>query len=167
MKTHRNKIFKHILVPEDLATELIRYKKAYAKYYSNNGQPARVTFEDMLRRWMKNVGRFDPAVKLKYQEMLSDTQTDSLPSPSPEKKIWLRPYFFVRGQDRVEAVVGDIIPFVAKLHGRNVSAKEMSRNGWMLTDENGRILTDEESTKIFEARKEYIAECIRQYDSHG
>lgn len=167
MKTHRNKIFKHILVPEDLAIELLRYKKAYAIYYSTDSQPVRVTFEDMFRRWMKNVGRFDPAVKHKYQELLTEKIAAPLPSPSPEKKIWLRPYYFVKGQDRVEAVVGDIIPFVAKLHGRNVSAKEMGLNGWTLVDENGQILTDGEAISIFEARKEYIAECIRQYDSHG
>lgn len=65
---------KHILLPEEVVEELKLYKLAYQeclrpeKDKNGNPIPVKVSWEQMFRRWMNNVGRFDKDVKEKVEE---------------------------------------------------------------------------------------------------
>ena len=65
----RQSVIKHLLLPEEVIKELRLYKDAYSiclsrkKDERGNTIPVQVTWEQMLRRWMDNVGRFDKDVK--------------------------------------------------------------------------------------------------------
>lgn len=65
----RQVVIKHLLLPEDTIKKLRLYKDAYEVCLSRekdewgNPIPVQVTWEQMFRRWMDNVGRFDKDVK--------------------------------------------------------------------------------------------------------
>ena len=65
----RQSVIKHLLLPEEVIKELRLYKDAYSVCLSRERDPwgcpipVQVTWEQMLRRWMDNVGRFDKDVK--------------------------------------------------------------------------------------------------------
>ena len=60
---------KHLLLPEEVVKELKLFKDAYSFCLSRekdewgNPVPIRVSWEQMFRRWMGQVGRFDSDVK--------------------------------------------------------------------------------------------------------
>lgn len=68
-KEGRQADIKHILIPKEVKEELDLFKDAYSiclsreKDESGNPIPVKVTYEQMLRRWMEQVGRFDKDVK--------------------------------------------------------------------------------------------------------
>lgn len=70
---------KHLLLPEELIDEMRIYKEAYSfcltKEKDENGKPIprKITWEQMLRRWMDNVGRIDTDVK-KYVDNFREKQ---------------------------------------------------------------------------------------------
>ena len=65
----RQAVIKHLLLPEEVIKELRLYKDAYSVCFARekdelgNPIPIKVSWEQMLRRWMDNVGRFDKDVK--------------------------------------------------------------------------------------------------------
>lgn len=68
---------KHILLPEDTFDELQLFKQAYEKRLGK-----RVTWEQMLRRWMDNVGRFDRDVYVQ-KGLLKIAQKNEEPTKQP------------------------------------------------------------------------------------
>ncbi len=69
----RATIFKSINLPEDVIEDLKMYRDIYGikfspkKDESGNPIPVRISYEQILRRWMDNVGRFDPEIKKEFE----------------------------------------------------------------------------------------------------
>lgn len=68
---------KHLPLPEEVVQDLQRFKDAYSIRLSR-----KVTWEQMFRRWMDHVGRFDPDVK-EYVCEGKKCQKENPPVPSP------------------------------------------------------------------------------------
>lgn len=69
----RATIFKPINLPEDVIEDLKLYRDIYGIKFSPNKDewgnpiPVRISYEQVIRRWMDNVGRFDPEVKKEFE----------------------------------------------------------------------------------------------------
>lgn len=57
---------KHVLLPEEVVEDLKLFKESYTEVLGT-----KVTFEQMFRRWMDHVSRFDPDVVAYFQEVKS------------------------------------------------------------------------------------------------
>ena len=72
---------KHLPLPEEVVQDLQRFKDAYSIRLSR-----KVTWEQMFRRWMDHVGRFDPDVKEYVCEgKKCQKENTSVPSPSDQE----------------------------------------------------------------------------------
>lgn len=69
----RQAVIKHILLPEDLVRDLQTLKDCYNKClsYEKNGKTVshKITYEQMLRRWIDLLGRFDPDVDRMFRNI--------------------------------------------------------------------------------------------------
>lgn len=69
----RATIFKPINLPEDVIDDLKLYRDIYGIKFSPNKDeygnpiPVRISYEQVIRRWMDNIGRFDPEVKKEFE----------------------------------------------------------------------------------------------------
>ena len=63
----RQASIKHILVPQEVKEEMDLFKESYSEVM---GQ--KVTYEQILRRWMDHAGRIDPDVKEKVEKKKAD-----------------------------------------------------------------------------------------------
>ena len=172
---------KHLLLPADVVDDLKIYQYCYGICFSpekgkdGNTIPIRVTYEQMLRRWMDNIGRIDPDVakafpivkeqRRKEQERLAaglgltpeqlmENETSFDPT-DPENEPWKLSYFFEKDGERVEALPGIYTPFYAKINGRNVGMKDMLVDGWILMNEVGVELDFDQAVKICTLIKEH------------
>lgn len=102
---------KSIYLPAEVIEDLQRCKTAYSiclsrrKDKSGNPIPVRVTWEQLLRRWMEQVGRFDPDVKALAEE-LKELREEKPPLPRfdpTEGNIWDLKYTFERDGEEIEA----------------------------------------------------------------
>ena len=160
----RQSVIKHLLLPEEVIQELRLYKDAYSiclsrkKDERGNTIPANITWEQMLRRWMDNVGRFDKDVK-EYVESGKDHLASNPPAPTfpvdpTEGDIWDMRYIFEKDSEELDAIPGDWTPFYAVKEGRNVGMKQLFAEGWMLLNEVGIEITYEQAVKINQILKQ-------------
>ncbi len=83
----RRATIKHLLLPEEVVQELKLYKDAYSVCLSRekdewgNPVPVRVSWEQMFRRWMDQVGRFDKDVK-DYVDDAKKSRAENPPAPT-------------------------------------------------------------------------------------
>lgn len=152
-----------IMISQELKYRLSELKDAYEVCYKET-----VTYDQMLERWADNVGRFDPKVpgcletireeRKKEQERLAagivitsgqvkGNEAASVPT-EPVKEPWELSYLFERNGERVEALPGDIVPFYARINGRNIGMQRMLQNGWSLVDENGYKIEPDQAEEI-------------------
>lgn len=172
---------KHLLLPEEVVEDLKVFKSCYELCLSTekekDGTPKiiRVTYEQMLRRWMDNIGRFDPDVVKMFnhikeyqaneQEYMASElgltaeeykeNLDSFEPAAVENKPWKLRYFFEKDGDEVEALPGVYTPFYAKINGRNVGMKDMLVDGWTLQNDIGVEIDFEDAHKICALIKEH------------
>lgn len=172
---------KHLLLPADVVEDLKTFQECYEFCYSpekdkdGNPIPIRVTYEQMLRRWMDNIGRIDPDVAKMYvqtkksrretQERLAAdlgltaeqlTANEAAFDPtSTEYEPWKLRYFFEKDSEKVEALPGVYTPFYAQINGHNVGMKDMLADGWTLQNEKGVELDFDEAVKICVLIKEH------------
>lgn len=157
-----------IMISQELKYRLSELKDAYEVCYKET-----VTYDQMLTRWADNVGRFDPKVlvslgfikeeRKKEQERLAagitsgqvkGNEAASFPN-EPVKEPWELSYFFERNGERVEALPGDIVPFYARINGRNIGIQWMLQNGWSLVDENSYKIEPEQAEEIWKLMKSH------------
>ena len=143
----RATIFKPINLPEDVIEDLKLYRDFYGIKFSPNKDeygnpiPVRISYEQMLRRWMDNVGRFDPEVQEEVKSVKQYRQGHPAPVTYPvdptEGDVWDLRYFFERDGEHLEAKPGDIAPFYARLNGRNVGIKALLEDEWVFMNDAG------------------------------
>lgn len=135
---------------------------------NGNPIPIRVTYEQMIRRWMDNISRIDPDVSklfpiMKEQrrknleemaaglglapEQLEANQAAYDPT-DPTDKPWELRYFFEKDGEEVEAFPGVYTPFYSQKNGQNIGMRNMLANGWTLQNEIGEELDFEQASKI-------------------
>lgn len=154
----RQVTIKHILLPEELVAELQLYKQAYSDVLNQ-----KVTWEQMFHRWMENIGRFDPDVKLRVEAMktpvitpeqkaeqqVEQSSLERIFSVDPtEGEVWNMRYFFEKDGEEIEAKLnskGD--SFSAKIGNRFYSLNELLRNGWKFMND-GEVEISEEEAKV-------------------
>lgn len=155
----RQVTIKHILLPEELVAELQLYKQAYSDVLNQ-----KVTWEQMFHRWMENIGRFDPDVKLRVEAMkipvitpeqkaeqqVEQSSLERIFSVDPtEGEVWNMRYFFKKDGEEIEAKMnskGD--SFSAKIGNRFYSLDELLRKGWKFMNDGGVEISEEEAKVI-------------------
>lgn len=172
---------KHLLLPaevvEDLKTFQDCYKICFSQEKDKNGNPIpiRVTYEQMLRRWMDNIGRIDPDVAKMYLRIKEDRKKEqermaadlgltseqlkeneaAFDPADPENEPWKLSYFFEKDGEQVDALPGDLVPFYAKVNGLNIGMSRLLADGWTLQNEVGVELDLEQAQKIRALIKEH------------
>lgn len=138
---------KHLLLPEEVVQELKLYKDAYSVCLSRekdewgNPVPFRVSWEQMFRRWMDNVGRFDKDVKdyvdegKKYRE--ENPPAPTYPVDPKEGEVWDMRYFFERDGEEIEGYTGYLPGFFAMVDGQERDQDAMMADGWTLINDTG------------------------------
>lgn len=161
----RQSVIKHLLLPEEVIRELRLYKDAYSiclsreKDERGNTIPVQVTWEQMLRRWMDNVGRFDKDVK-EYVEsgkahLAANPPAPTFPVDPTEGDIWEMRHFFERDGEELDAIPGDLTPFYAVKEGRNVGMKQLFAEGWTLMNDAGIEIDYDQAAEVSRILKEH------------
>ena len=81
----RATVFKAIQLPVDIIDELKLYRDVYGSLQSKtrdtygNPIPEKVSFEQILRRWMDNVDYFDPEAHAMVNNILSERRRVAFP----------------------------------------------------------------------------------------
>ena len=163
----RATIFKPINLPEDVIEDLKLYRNIYEIKFSPNKDewgnpiPVRISYEQILRRWMDNVGRFDPEVQAEVMDVKEYRKTHPVvvtyPVDPTEGEVWDLRYYFERDGEQLEAKLGDMAPFYAKVNGRNVGIKALMDDEWNFINEVGIEITLEQAIIIRNKIKEHQA----------
>lgn len=173
----RQAVIKHILLPEELVAELQLYKQAYSDVLNQ-----KVSWEQMLHRWMENIGRFDPDVKLRVEAMKTPVTTpeqveeqvvsEQVEQPTidqtfvdpTEGEVWNRKYFFEKDGKKIPAewAKSEKASFSAKINNRYIGVREMKKNGWKLRDDAGNELTEEQAMAIARKRRKHLEDIEEQ-----
>ena len=162
----RQAVIKHLLLPEEVVKELRLYKDAYSvclareKDQWGNPIPVQVTWEQMLRRWMDNVGRFDKDVK-EYVEsgkayLEANPPAPTYPVDPTEGEIWEMRHFFERDGEELDAIPGDLTPFYAVKEGRNVGMKQLFADGWVLMNDAGIEIDYDQAATVSRILKQHL-----------
>lgn len=123
----RATIFKPINLPEDVIEDLKLYRDIYGIKFSPNKDeggntiPVKITYEQILRRWMDNVGRFDPEVKKAVESYKVITHCINLvkeANPSkPNVPWWIKDEWYVNPK------TGKIYPVLKGKDGKSDYAR--------------------------------------------
>ena len=161
----RQAVIKHLLLPEEVIRELRLYKDAYSiclakeKDEWGNPIPVQVTWEQMLRRWMDNVGRFDKDVKeyvaTAKEHLAANPPAPTFPVDPTEGDIWEMRHFFERDGEELDAIPGDLTPFYAVVNGHNVGFKKMLSDGWTLMNDAGIEIDYDQAAEVSRILKEH------------
>ena len=164
-------------LPDTLLTELRLYRDIYSDVLSEReGTPVSVTFDQMLRRWMDNVGRFDAEMQRRYADCVRTRRTflettaekteltveqieRNMAAVDPtEGEIWEIRHFFERDGDELDAIPGDLAPFYAVKDGRNVGIKQLFAEGWILMNDAGVEIDYDQAAEVSRILKEHRAQ---------
>ena len=124
-----------------------------------NTIPVQVTWEQMLRRWMDNVGRFDKDVK-EYVKTAREHLAVNPPAPifpvdPTAGDIWDMRYIFEKDGEELDAIPGDLTPFYAVKEGRNVGMKQLFAEGWTLMNDAGIEIDYDQAAEVSRILKEH------------
>ena len=166
----RQVTIKHILLPEELVAELQLYKQAYSDVINQ-----KVSWEQMFHRWMENIGRFDPDVKLRVEAMKTPVITpeqkaeQQVEQPSLERifsvdptegEVWNMKYYFEKDGEQLKAewAKSDKASFSVKINNRSCGVREMLKNGWILMNDGGIEINEEQAMVVAQKRKKHLEE---------
>ena len=166
----RQVTIKHILLPEELVAELQLYKQAYSDVINQ-----KVSWEQMFHRWMENISRFDPDVKLRVEAMKTPVITpeqkaeQQVEQPSLERifsvdptegEVWNMKYFFEKDGEQLKAewAKSDKASFSVKINNRSCGVREMLKNGWILMNGGGIEIHAEQAMVVAQKRKKHLEE---------
>ena len=165
----RQVTIKHILLPEELVAELQLYKQAYSDVLNQ-----KVSWEQMFHRWMENIGRFDPDVKLRVEAMKTPVTTpEQVEQPSLKKtflvdptegEVWNMKYYFEKDGEQLEAewAKSDKASFSVKVNNRYCGVREMKKNGWVLMNDAGIEISEDQAMVIAQKRRKHLEDIEEQ-----
>lgn len=102
--------------------------------------PERIPFEQMLRHWMDNVKKFDPAIQKEFEatkQYRAEHPVNSYPVDPSEGKIWEMSHCFYRDGEELEAIPDEECLFYAVLDGERKTMLELINEEWVLMNEAG------------------------------
>ena len=131
-------IYKPVQLPVDLIEDLKIYKDAYGMLFSEekdeygNPIPVHVTFEQMLRRWIDNVKRFDKEIQKEVDEYRRIKTMQPMPNLYPvdpcEGDIWEMQYSAWRNGIDYPLTVDKDLAFYAIIDGEKRGGTEQLIN---------------------------------------
>lgn len=157
----RQTAIKHLVLPADVVADIKFYKYAYEDVLGES-----VTLGQMMRRWIDNVKRFDPAVAEKYaynqqfrfnaeckQAMglgLShhDYVVNLLNYDPTEGEVWKLRYTFERDGEELKAIPEKERGFVAEIDGEVFGMVQLMADGWELQSEIGTELDTDQARRV-------------------
>ena len=153
----RTVIFKPLQLPEELIDDLKLYKSIYETEYATKRDefgdliPERIPFEQMLRHWMDNVKKFDPAIQKEFEatkKYRADHPTNTYPVDPSEGKIWEMSHFFERDGEELEAIPDEECLFYAILGGKRMTMIDLMNEEWVLMNEAGIEIDPYQARKV-------------------
>ena len=143
-------IYKPVQLPVDLIEELKLYKDAYGMLFAEekddcgNPIPVHVSYEQMFRRWMDNVKKFDKAVQKEVDEY--HRIRESCPSPviypvDPcDGDIWEMEYLASRNGNEYPLVVDQELGFYAVIDGEKKGAGQLNNEEYEIMNDAGIVI---------------------------
>ena len=163
---------KHLLLPQEVIEDLKLYRDCYTECLG-----VKVSYEQMFRRWMDQIGRIDSDVAQMFiqakmtrkeeqermaaglgitAEQLKENEAAFDPA-DPVNEPWELRYMFEKDGEEVEAYLGDKAAFYAKMNGRSVGMAAMIHDGWTLMNEVGVELDINEAWRIHNIIKAHLS----------
>lgn len=173
----------HILVSPEVKNEIDIFREAYARLY---GKAKPITYEQLFRLWVEDIphrdreigrlvsqvreGRPDqvavetsiaaPVINEHETKPSIQNSTTSDSSAPKMKERWKKKYWFVKGDERLEARIskgtGKTASFAVTHDGKNKGFAFMSENGWTLKDEDANVIDEKTAREIWQ-----------EYTAHG
>ena len=143
-------IYKPVQLPVELIEDLKLYKDAYGLLFAEdkdewgNPIPVHVSYEQMLRRWMDNVKKFDKAVQKEVDECrrireLYPAQVHYPVDPC-DGDIWEMEYLASRNGDEYPLVVDQELGFYAVIDGEKKGAEQLNNEEYEIMNDAGIVI---------------------------
>ena len=143
-------IYKPVQLPVELIEELKLYKDAYGLIFAEekdewgNPIPVHVSYEQMLRRWMDNVKKFDKAVQKEVDECRRIRELYPAPVHYPvdpcDGDIWEMEYLASRNGDEYPLVVDQELGFYAVIDGEKKGAEQLNNEEYEIMNDAGIVI---------------------------
>lgn len=143
-------IYKPMQLPVDLIEDLKIYKDAYGMLFSEendeyrNPIPVHVTVEQMLRRWMDNVKRFDKEIQKEVDEYRRIRTMQPMPNLYPvdpcKGDIWEMQYSAWRNGIDYPLTVDKDLAFYAIIDGEKKGAEQLINEEYKIQNDAGVVI---------------------------
>ena len=154
----RATVYKPVQLPVDLIDELKLYKDFYGiamateKDEWGNPIPAHVSFEQMFRRWIDIVGRYDTGIRNEVEA----TKKYRLEHPSPETydvdpvacDVWELRYFVMRDGEEIDMEPDKDLIFSADVNGKKVGLEQFINEEWEFMNDAAIEINIEQAKRI-------------------
>lgn len=154
----RATVFKAVNLPVDVLDDLRLYKSIYEmtgateKDEYGSPVPLKLSYEQVLRRWMGKVSLFDPEVAAAFEEAkaVRAGQPPVYEVDPTEGEVWEMRYLFTNVDgDEIPAVVDEASgTFIAEVNGFKVTHANMELNDWQLINDAGIEISREQARVI-------------------
>ncbi len=154
----RATVFKAVNLPVDVLDDLRLYKSIYEmegaveKDEFGSPVPLKLSYEQVLRRWMEKVSLFDPKVAAAFEEAkaVRAKQPAVFEVDPTEGDVWEMQYFFTNAEgDEIPALLDEASgTFLAEVNGFKVTHANMELNDWQLINEAGDEISQEQARVI-------------------
>ena len=143
-------IYKSVQLPVDLIEDLKMYKNAYGMILAEeedewgNPIPVHVTFEQMFRRWMDNVKKFDKDVQKEVEayRRIRESRPDPVlyPVDPCDGDIWEMEYTAWRNGEEYPLTVDNELAFYAVIDGEKKGAEQLINEEYELQNDAGIVI---------------------------
>ena len=151
-------IYKPVQLPVELIEDLKLYKDAYGLLFAEekdewgNPIPVHVTFEQMFRRWMDNVKKFDKDVQKEVDECRRIRELCPAPVHYPvdpcDGDIWEMEYFAWRNGNEYPLVVDKELAFYAIIDGEKKGAEQLINEEYELQNDAAVVLDLKDAYRV-------------------
>ena len=143
-------IYKAVQLPVDLIEDLKLYKDAYGILFAEevdecgNPIPVHVSYEQMFRRWMENVKKFDKAIQNEvdaYRRIRESYPSPVLYPVDPcDGDIWEMKYTACRNGDEYPLVADSALGFYAVIDGEKKGAEQLYNEEYEIMNDAGIVI---------------------------
>lgn len=154
----RTKIYKPLQLPEEVISDLKTYQSLYSIRLAEkmdeygNPIPVHITLEQMLYRWMDNVGKFDKAVYKDFKAIKKD-RINNPPAPTYpvdplDCPVWDLQYIAERDGEELVLQPDKELYFFAIVEGEKVGIEQLVNDEWEFMNDAGIDITLEQGKVI-------------------